>query len=81
MTTRPIDLQPPHQDADAATRLTEVEVKLAFMEDLLEQLNELVFRQQRQIDALARELARVREQSAHEPAAPASPRDEIPPHY
>lgn len=68
-------------DTPAPQRLMEVEIKLAFMEDLVEQLNELVYRQQQQIDALARELARVREQNAQGPAAPASPRDEIPPHY
>ncbi|GAA0505249.1 MULTISPECIES: SlyX family protein [Pigmentiphaga] len=68
-------------DTPAPQRLMEVEIKLAFMEDLVEQLNELVYRQQQQIDALARELARVREQSAQGPAAPASLRDEIPPHY
>ncbi|MPS26814.1 MAG: SlyX family protein [Alcaligenaceae bacterium] len=68
-------------DTPAPQRLMEVEIKLAFMEDMVEQLNELVFRQQQQIDALARELARVREQSAQGLAAPASLRDEIPPHY
>ncbi|VCU72604.1 hypothetical protein PIGHUM_04706 [Pigmentiphaga humi] len=69
-------------DASSAERLTEIEVKLAFTEDLLEQLNQLVYRQQQQIEALARELAAVRQQaSAAGPATGGSLRDEIPPHY
>ncbi|HPA90031.1 MAG TPA: SlyX family protein, partial [Quisquiliibacterium sp.] len=39
---------------DVERRLTELEVKLAFAEDLVERLNETVFRQQEQIDLLLR---------------------------
>ncbi|MBV8124566.1 MAG: SlyX family protein, partial [Paucibacter sp.] len=35
-------------------RLTDLEIKISFQEDLLEQLNQTVFRQQEQIDALIR---------------------------
>jgi SlyX protein len=64
-------------------RINELEVKLAFAEDLLEALNQTVFRQQQQIDRLQVEVKQLREQIAS--AAPAegarSLRDEIPPHY
>jgi SlyX protein len=63
-------------------RLDELEVKLAFVDDLLETLNRTVFRQQEQIDQLALALAALRQQvRSSGPAAAGDPRDEIPPHY
>jgi SlyX protein len=63
-------------------RINELEVKLSFAEDLLEQLNLTVFRQQQQIEALQREVRALREQMlASLPAESRSLRDEIPPHY
>ena len=63
-------------------RINELEVKLGFAEDLLEELNRTVYRQQQQIDRLYLEVRELREQLAS--AAPGegrSLRDEIPPHY
>jgi SlyX protein len=63
-------------------RIEEMEVKLSFAEDLIEQLNLSVFRQQQQIDQLQREMRELREQMrAAIPAEARSLRDEIPPHY
>ncbi|HET9821019.1 MAG TPA: SlyX family protein [Burkholderiaceae bacterium] len=64
-------------------RFVDLEVKLAYLEDLVDSLNALVARQQQQIDALVHELVRLRRQTAaaDDPAAPRSLRDEIPPHY
>ena len=64
-------------------RLAELEIKSAWAEDLLEQLNATVFRQQETIELLMRELLRLREQLATGAAdAPArSLRDDLPPHY
>lgn len=63
-------------------RLTELEVKLAFAEDLLETLNATVYRQQQQIDALQRQVRELRDQlRTQAPAEPRNLRDEIPPHY
>lgn len=63
-------------------RINELEVKLSFAEDLLEQLNLTVFRQQQQIEGLQREMRALREQMlASLPAESRSLRDEIPPHY
>ena len=64
------------------SRLTELEVKLSFAEDLLEELNRTVFRQQQQIDQLQQEVRVLRQQvQASVPAAGWSLREEIPPHY
>jgi SlyX protein len=63
-------------------RVTELEVKVAFAEDLLETLNATVYRQQQQIDALQRQVRELREQLlASAPPESRSLRDEIPPHY
>ena len=43
-------------DDDADRRLTEVEIKIGFAEDLLDRLNETVYRQQLTIERLQREL-------------------------
>nr|MBF0685830.1 SlyX family protein [Pseudomonas sp.] len=63
-------------------RLTALEVKASFADDLLDKLNETIFRQQQQIDKLTRELVELRK---HLPAADGpgfrSLRDELPPHY
>ena len=63
-------------------RLTELEIKLAFTEDLLEKLDDVVISQQRRIDALIQELASLREQVARTDSnSGGSPRDDRPPHY
>ncbi|RVT88653.1 SlyX family protein [Inhella crocodyli] len=62
-------------------RLTELEIKACFADDLLEQLNQLVARQQQQIDLLQRELLSLRQQVRDQPSHGNSPVDERPPHY
>lgn len=63
-------------------RLTDLEVKACFTEDLVEALNRLVTQQQDQLDRLARELGRLRQQgAAAEPDGFRSLREELPPHY
>ena len=63
-------------------RLTALEIKACFNDDLLDALNQLVTRQQDQIDLLARELQRLRRQAqAPDADSPRSLRDELPPHY
>jgi len=70
------------QEDPVAQRLRELEIKASFAEDLLDQLNLMVYQQQQQIDSLLREVARLRQQ-APEPGAfgARNPRDELPPHY
>ncbi|NWG32370.1 MAG: SlyX family protein [Rhodocyclaceae bacterium] len=63
-------------------RITELEVKLAFAEDLLETLNTTVFRQQERIDQLERQVRELRQLVLQAiPVEQRSLRDEIPPHY
>jgi len=63
-------------------RLTELEVKACFTEDLVDTLNRLVARQQAQIDLLLREIGQLRQQQTDsDPGAFRSLRDELPPHY
>lgn len=66
----------------AAERLDAIEVKLGFLDDLLDTVNHTVFRQQQQIDQLAQAIAALRQQlRATAPAERGDARDEIPPHY
>jgi SlyX protein len=63
-------------------RITNLEVKLSFSEDLLEELNQTVYKQQQQIDALIQEVKALKLQMASQlPSDGISARDEIPPHY
>jgi SlyX protein len=60
-------------------RITNLEIKLSFTEDLIEQLNKTVYKQQQQIEFLYRELKSLKEQASSGGAS--SLKDEIPPHY
>ena len=64
-------------------RLVDLEIKAGFTEDLLDQLNAQVYRQQQQIDALIGELRQMRDRLPESGvgAELRNLRDEIPPHY
>ena len=63
-------------------RLNELEIKASFSEDLLEQLDKVVIRQQQQIDLLIREVTELRQPAANDNANPhRSLRDDMPPHF
>ena len=73
---------PVEHAAGADARIGALEVKLAFVDDLVESLNRTVFRQQEQIDQLVQALSALRQQlRSGAPAEASDPRDEIPPHY
>lgn len=74
---------PPSSPPDSELRLTELEIKLSFTEDLVDHLNRQVARQQDAIDWLLQEVRRLREQAASGDGTPTfrSLRDELPPHY
>jgi len=74
---------PPLPDHSALeARLVELEIKASFMDDVLDKLDQVVIRQQNQIDWLQRELYLLRTQSqSADPATPRNLRDELPPHY
>jgi len=65
----------------ADDRITNLEIKLSFAEDLIEKLNETVYKQQQQIEFLYRELKAIKEQASTSGTGATSLQDEIPPHY
>jgi SlyX protein len=64
-------------------RLTDLEIKASFTEDLLDKLDQVIVRQQQQIDLLVREIAELRQRStdAAGGGVPRNLRDDLPPHY
>ncbi|MGE0100335.1 MAG: SlyX family protein [Hydrogenophaga sp.] len=63
-------------------RLTELEIKVSYADDLLDTLNQQVARQQDQIELLLREVSRLRQRGdIGESPTQRDPRDELPPHY
>lgn len=69
-------------ETEQEKRLTELEIKVGLADDLIDQLNQSIFRQQQQIEFLAKELASLRQQMPHERNTQnPSLRDELPPHY
>ena len=67
-------------------RLTELEIRLSMMEDVVDELNRTVFRQQERIDLLQEQLRLVYRQiqagnTPSDSPEPRNLRDEIPPHY
>ena len=64
------------------SRITELEIKITYTEDLVDELNRIVFHQQQQIDLLINGIKSLRDQiQAITPAEQRSLRDELPPHY
>jgi SlyX protein len=69
-------------EARMEERLSELEAKFAFAEDLLETLNHTAYRQQERIEQLERTVRDLRKLVAEAlPAEQSNLRDEIPPHY
>jgi SlyX protein len=65
-------------------RLDDLEIKMAFQEELVEALNGIVARQQQEIELLQQQMRylyrQIRDLRPVDEAAP-SPEDEVPPHY
>lgn len=64
-----------------AQRLTELEIKASYTEDLLEELNLTIYKQQQQIDTLTRKLVELDRRMPEASGSPRNLRDELPPHY
>jgi SlyX protein len=63
-------------------RLTDLEIKATYTEDLVEQLEQIIVRQQQQIDLLLREVAKLQQPSTDGGlGATRSLRDDLPPHF
>ena len=65
------------------SRITELEIKVALQDDLLDALNLAVTRQQQQIDLLQEQLRHLyrMQQAGNQDGDSQSLRDDIPPHY
>jgi SlyX protein len=73
---------PPQKESLIEQRLRDLEITTALADDMLDQLNQTIFRQQQQIDALARELSILRQQLPQDRnSGSQNLRDELPPHY
>jgi SlyX protein len=69
-------------DDDTDKRLTDLEVKASFTEDLVDHLNDLVARQQEQIALLIREVGKLKDRAPDTGGgASRDPREDLPPHY
>lgn len=65
-------------------RLTEIETRLAYADHTVAELGDLLYAQSRAIDALGERCRRLEQRLAvlsDSDRTPASPEDEIPPHY
>ena len=63
-------------------RLTNLEIKATYTEDLVEQLDEIITRQQQQIDLLLREVKELRQPLIDNiPTTGRILRDDLPPHF
>jgi SlyX protein len=63
-------------------RLTDLEIKATYTEDLVEQLDQIIARQQQQIDLLLREMADLQQPAVDSTQIPGrSLRDDLPPHF
>jgi SlyX protein len=75
--------EPPATQTSVATPLDEIQTKIAFLERANSDLSDVVFRQQREIQALAAKLQEfsARLQAAEAGDAARAAQDERPPHY
>lgn len=76
----------PHQQENALNTLTarveELEIKASFADDALDKLDQVIIRQQLQIDLLIKEITDLRQtQSQDSTSTPRNLRDELPPHF
>jgi SlyX protein len=65
-------------------RITELEIKVAYQEDTIQQLDRVVCQQQDQIDSIKKQLEQLNEntqQSSEGETSLFSALDDIPPHY
>ena len=68
--------------SDVDKRLTDLEVKASFTEDLVDHLNALIVRQQQQIELLMREVGKLKDRAPDNgPGGARDARDDLPPHY
>jgi SlyX protein len=62
-------------------RLRELELRFTEQQDLLQELSQVMFQQQRAIDSLSSEVRMLRKRLEAEPGLVDAKRDDPPPHY
>lgn len=62
-------------------RIIEIEKRLAYLEKFVEELNEVIVDQQKQLDRCYKEIARLQPKTTPSPIDETTPHDEKPPHY
>jgi SlyX protein len=72
---------PTRNDAITDKRLTDLEIKASFTEDMVESLNQIIIFQQEQIDLLLREVALLKQASTNDMGFGRNLRDDLPPHF
>lgn len=77
------NLNDPIEPLDATDRrLMDLEIKASYQEDLLDQLNQIIARQQQDMDWLLREVRQLRKQVFDSNGSSVNSLvDELPPHY
>lgn len=71
-----------YSDQDIDRRVTELEIKASYTEDLIDQLDKVIVRQQEQIDLLIKAIAELRLSSTDGGLGVArNLRDDLPPHF
>jgi SlyX protein len=68
-------------EQDLTERIDALESRLAYQDQTIEQLNETITAQWKQIDALTRQLTALNERLQEAEASPPAPASERPPHY
>jgi SlyX protein len=72
----------PSEGNTMESRFEKIETKLSLAEDLLDEMNKTLYRQQRQLEQMRQEMATLRQQiQSAMPAEQRNSADEIPPHY
>ena len=62
-------------------RLTNLEIKVSYTEDMVDELNKTIFRQQELIDMLVREITQLRQRAPDPGTVSGGTPHEPPPHY
>lgn len=64
-----------------ALRLTTLEERYAHLEKLVTELNEVIYRQQRELDVLQQQVAQLKDKVSGDPGIVDPSQQERPPHY
>ncbi len=72
---------PPSDDAQNDSRLTELEIRFTQQQELLQELSEVLYAQQRELDALRLEVGALKKKLEGDPGLVDARQQERPPHY